>query len=108
MPKLSYEDMIARRIDLPAKKPATSKAEFQTIEAVRAYTAGILRGFKPELIILVPWRIFFIEGDGFERLISSQTYTHAWIVWPERSKRAGNEETRIEWASQHVEVQPWH
>ena len=25
-----------------AKKPATSKAELQTIEAVRAYTAGIL------------------------------------------------------------------
>jgi hypothetical protein len=46
MPKLSYEDMIARRIDLPAKKPATSKAELQTIEAVRAYSVDILRGFN--------------------------------------------------------------
>ena len=47
MPKLSYEDMIARRIDLSAEKPATSKAELQTIEAVRAYTAGILTSIRP-------------------------------------------------------------
>jgi hypothetical protein len=29
-----------------AKKPATSRAELQTIDAVRAYTADILRGFN--------------------------------------------------------------
>ena len=63
---------------------------------------------KPELIILIPWCIFFIEGGGSERPISSQTYTHCWLVWPERGKRNSNKETRVEWASQHVEVQSWH
>jgi hypothetical protein len=48
----------------------------------------------------------FIEGDGSGREINSQTYTHVWIVWPERSKRGGNTETGVEWASQHV-MYPW-
>ena len=46
MPKLSYEDMIARRIDLPAKKPATSKRSFKLSEAVRAYSVDILTGLN--------------------------------------------------------------
>jgi hypothetical protein len=48
----------------------------------------------------------FDDDDG--RGFNSQTYTHCWLVWPERGKRNSNKETRVERASQHVEVQPWH
>ena len=61
---------------------------------------------KPELLILIPWRIMFIEGDGSERPINSQTYTHVCTVWPEREQRDSNTETRVEWASQQ-QVQSW-
>jgi hypothetical protein len=62
---------------------------------------------KPELIILIPWRIMFIEGDGSGRPIKSQTYSHTWLIWPERGRRGANIETRVVWASQHGEIQPW-
>lgn len=56
-----------------------------------------LDGMKPELIIVIPWRILFIDGDGKE--ISGQFFNHCWVVWPERNKRDKNRTTRIEWAA---------
>lgn len=56
-----------------------------------------LAGLKPELIIVIPWRIMFIDGDGEE--IEGQFFSHCWVVWPERDKREKNKTTRIEWAS---------
>jgi hypothetical protein len=61
----------------------------------------------PELIVLIPWRIRFIIGDGSERPIRSQAYSHLWLVWPERSRRNSNKLTRTVWASKSVE-RPWH
>lgn len=56
-----------------------------------------LDGLKPELIVIIPWRIIFIDGDG--KPISGQFFSHCWVVWPERTKRATNTTTRVEWAS---------
>jgi len=56
-----------------------------------------LAGLKPELIIVIPWRILFIDGDG--NPIEGQFFNHCWVIWPERDKRAKNRVTRIEWAS---------
>jgi hypothetical protein len=56
-----------------------------------------LAGLKPELIIVIPWRIMFIDGDGKE--IEGQFFSHCWVVWPERDKREKNRVTRIEWAA---------
>jgi hypothetical protein len=42
-------------------------------------------------------------GDGDE--IKSQFFSHCWIVWPEREKRAKNKITRMERATQ--EREPW-
>jgi hypothetical protein len=56
-----------------------------------------LAGLKPELIIVIPWRILFIDGDG--KPIEGQFFNHCWVIWPERDKRAKNRVTRIEWAS---------
>lgn len=60
-----------------------------------------LAGLKPELIIVIPWRIMFIDGGG--KTISSQFFNHCWVVWPERDKRDGNRKTRIEWATPPTE-----
>jgi hypothetical protein len=56
-----------------------------------------LGGLKPELIVVIPWRVMFIEGDGKE--IEGQFFNHCWVVWPERDKREKNRKTRIEWAN---------
>jgi hypothetical protein len=55
-----------------------------------------LNGLKPELIVVIPWRIMFIDGDGNE--IEGQFFSHCWVVWPERARRAGNKLTSVEWA----------
>lgn len=56
-----------------------------------------LAGLKPELVIVIPWRIMFIDGDG--KTIEGQFFNHAWVIWPERDKREKNRTTRIEWAT---------
>jgi hypothetical protein len=56
-----------------------------------------------EMTCVIPGRIFFIDGRGDE--IKSQFFSHCWIVWPERGKRARNKITRMEWATQ--ELEPW-
>lgn len=56
-----------------------------------------LAGLKPELIVVIPWRVMFIEGNG--KQIEGQFFNHCWVVWPERDKRDSNRKTRIEWAT---------
>lgn len=60
-----------------------------------------LAGYRPELIVVIPWRVMFVDGDG--KTIEGQFFSHCWVVWPERSKRAGNASTRIEWAEPPAE-----
>jgi hypothetical protein len=54
--------------------------------------------FRPERIILIPWRVMFIDG-GTGEPIKSQTLTNAWIAWPERERRERNKRTRVTWAN---------
>lgn len=39
----------------------------------------------PDLVVIVPWRIFFIDARG--RPISGQAYDHCWAVWQPRGGR---------------------
>lgn len=55
-----------------------------------------LAGYRPERIIIIPWRIMFIDGDGKE--IEGQFFSHAWVIWPSRSMRALNKTTAVDWA----------
>lgn len=54
----------------------------------------------PELIIVVPGRIYFFEGG---KQMKSQFYSHAWLVWPERKKRGPNVKTITVWAQPPVD-----
>lgn len=58
---------------------------------------GLFREFKPEAIIVIPDRIYFlVEGEPLD----SQFFSHCWIVWPDRVKRRrGNYETLVFWAN---------
>lgn len=56
-----------------------------------------LNGFRPEMIIVIPWRINFFIGAS-NKIIDGQFFSHAWVIWPKRSQRAGNTTTRLEWA----------
>jgi len=49
--------------------------------------------FNGEMTCVIPWRIFLIDGDE----IKSQFFSHCWIVWPEREKRAKNKPAGIGW-----------
>lgn len=57
--------------------------------------SGLFAETRPAQIIVVPHRIYFFEG---KRQITSQFYSHAWLVWPERELRdEGNYDTLIFW-----------
>lgn len=50
----------------------------------------------PELVIIIPERIYFIAGA---KPIPAQFYNHCWIVWPRRSVRErGGYDTKMIWA----------
>lgn len=51
--------------------------------------------FRPERIVLIPGRIYFIAGG---KPITSQFFTHCWIVWPPRKYRNANTPTLVNWA----------
>jgi hypothetical protein len=52
---------------------------------------------KPELVIVIPERIYFFAGA---KPIPAQFYNHCWIVWPNRKARArGKYETKMVWAN---------
>ncbi|MFL9499190.1 hypothetical protein ACJMQP_03950 [Rhodopseudomonas palustris] len=54
---------------------------------------------KPDLILIIPWRIHFFEGPEGPP-IDSQFFTHAWYVWPDRKTRErGGYKTQVDWAS---------
>lgn len=57
-----------------------------------------LAGLRPSKVIVIPWRIMFIDGDGNE--IEGQFFSHCWVVWPSRPLRERNAKTEIEWAVQ--------
>lgn len=56
-----------------------------------------LAGLRPERVIMIPWRIMFIDGDGKE--IDGQFFNHCWVIWPPRGRRDGNTKTVLEFAS---------
>ena len=58
-----------------------------------------LAGFRPEMIIVIPWRINFFIGAS-NKIIDGQFFSHAWVIWPKRSERTNNTTTRIEWAEE--------
>lgn len=49
----------------------------------------------PELVLVVPWRILFLQADG-KTPISGQVYDHSWFVWDTR-KVITRGDTRIDW-----------
>lgn len=56
-----------------------------------------LAGLRPERVIMIPWRIMFIDGDGKE--IAGQFFNHCWVIWPPAKFRARNTKTALEFAS---------
>jgi len=58
-----------------------------------------LNGYRPEMIIVIPWRINFFIGSS-NKIIDGQFFSHAWVIWPKRSLRASNTTTFLEWATQ--------
>lgn len=52
---------------------------------------------KPEAIIIIPERIYFIAGG---KPIKTQFFSHCWIVWPPRSKRAKNKVCEVHWGGE--------
>lgn len=52
----------------------------------------------PELIIVLPYRVYFFEGPK-GKPIKSQYFNHAWYCWPDRETRERRDYgTRVEWA----------
>jgi hypothetical protein len=96
-----YKHGQAEAIARQALKLASGKVgmlmQLDWLTGARRAKGIFLDGLKPELIIVIPWRIMFIDGDGEQ--ISGQFFNHCWVVWPERDKRAKNRTTRIEWAT---------
>lgn len=58
-----------------------------------------LDGLRPELVVVIPWRIAFFVGKKRTR---SHFFSHCWVVWPARVFRAANASTRIEWATREM------
>ena len=58
-----------------------------------------LAGYRPEMVIVIPWRINFFIG-GSDKIIDGQFFSHCWVIWGKRSQRATNKTTRLEWAEQ--------
>jgi hypothetical protein len=59
--------------------------------------SGLFQEFKPDLVIVIPWRVYFIDA-GTGEPIPSQFFNHAWVCWPSRHLRAGNSSTTTVWA----------
>lgn len=96
-----YGGGLAERFTRQALKLCSGKVgmlvQLDWLTGARRAKGIYLDGLKPELVIVIPWRILFIDGDG--KTIEGQFFNHCWIVWPERDKRASNRKTRIEWAT---------
>jgi len=59
--------------------------------------AKLFRRLRPELVIVIPERIYFFAG---KKPIPAQFYNHCWIVWPDRkTRRRGNYETKLIWTT---------
>jgi hypothetical protein len=58
---------------------------------------GLYAECKPEAVVILPERIYFLAGG---KPIKAQFYSHCWVVWPDRAKRAkpNSYETRTYWA----------
>lgn len=54
----------------------------------------------PEMILIVPERIYFFEGSGKNaKPIPAQFFNHVWLVWPDRKTRQrGGYVTKTVWA----------
>ena len=50
---------------------------------------------KPEAVIVIPNRVYFFAGG---KQITSQFYSHCWVVWPSRTLRGKGTRTEIYWA----------
>ncbi len=96
-----YKNGQAEAIARQALKLASGKVgmlmQLDWLTGSRRAKGIFLAGLKPELIVVIPWRIIFIDGAG--KKISGQFFNHCWVVWPERNKRDKNRATRIEWAT---------
>jgi hypothetical protein len=58
--------------------------------------SGLYAECHPELVIIIPERIYFFEAG---KPIASQFFNHAWLVWPDRKARSrGSYDTRTRWA----------
>jgi hypothetical protein len=59
--------------------------------------AKVFRACPPDLIVIIPERIYFYAGRD---PIKAQFYNHVWIVWPDRkARKRGGYQTRTIWAS---------
>lgn len=57
--------------------------------------AKLFRVNKPEMVIIIPYRIYFYAGA---KPIPAQFYNHCWIIWPPRKKRGSGVKTQLVWA----------
>lgn len=58
--------------------------------------SGLYRDAKPDLVIVIPERIYFFEAG---KPIESQFFSHAWMCWPARKARErGDYITATVWA----------
>lgn len=65
--------------------------------------SGLYADAKPDLIIVIPERIYFFEGN---KPITSQFFSHAWLCWPKREQRQRPGGNRCEtiWAEDGGEI----
>ncbi len=50
----------------------------------------------PQLMLVVPWRIIFLEGDGVTP-IKGQVYDHSWFIWDHGRSTRRRGVTRVDW-----------
>jgi hypothetical protein len=50
----------------------------------------------PSLVLAVPWRIIFLEGDGVTP-IKGQVYDHSWFMWDKQYPLRPGEQPRLDW-----------
>lgn len=63
--------------------------------------SGLYTEHKPEAVLIIPERIYFLVNG---KPIESQFFSHAWICWPARKKRAwGGYDTQVIWVDPEEE-----
>ncbi len=50
----------------------------------------------PHLVLVVPWRIIFLEGDGVTP-IKGQVYDHSWFIWDNRAPSSDRGVPVVDW-----------